>query len=108
MIDFGGRGAAGSGGTAAAFGSDLAALGSGGGLPDDLPLFRCWSAIGSAGYRPELLKRSISLMSDLAYSCVGACALPCGLTAGHVSSAGPICCAVGSLGGAARAADSAR
>src|SRR5882762_4956616 len=62
MMDFGGRGAAGSGETAAAFGSDLAARGSGGGLPLDSPLLRCWSAMGSAGYRPELLKRSISLM----------------------------------------------
>src|ERR1700676_1700129 len=98
MMDFGGRGAAGSGETAA-FGSDLAAPGSDGDLPGDSPLLRCWSAMGSAGYRPELLKRSISLMSDLPYV-VGAEALPSAFTAGQASSTGPICCATGSLGAA--------
>src|SRR6266404_8440843 len=61
MMDFGGRGAAGSDDTAATFGSGLAARGSAGGLPPS-PLLRCWSAMGSAGYRPELLRRSISLI----------------------------------------------
>jgi hypothetical protein len=104
-MDFGGRGAAGSGETAA-FGSELGERGSDAGLPGDSPLLRCWSAMGSAGYRPELLKRSISLISDLAYSCAGADALPSAFTAGQASSAGPICCVIGSLG-AALAAGSA-
>src|SRR5450631_4622861 len=99
MIDFGERGAAGSGETAA-FGSDLTARESGGGLPVESPLLRCLSEMGSAGYRPELLKRSISLMSDLAYSCVGACALASAFPPGPTSSTGPICWATGSAGAA--------
>src|SRR5882757_4025792 len=87
MRDFGGRGAAGSDG-ATAFGWALLPRGPGGGSPADSSLPRCLPGIGSAGYRPELLKGSSLLTCDLAHSCLSGGAFA-SLCAGHASSAGP-------------------
>ncbi len=68
IIDLGGRGALGSD-FSPAWGSDWAAGGWGGCFPE-WPLSFCRSAMGSAGYSPELLKRSTSLMGHpFVYSC---------------------------------------
>src|ERR1700736_713826 len=61
MRDLGGRGGLGSE-RSPECASGLPPRGSGGGLPAASSLSRFLSAIGSAGYRPELLKRSTSLM----------------------------------------------